>query len=115
MELNTNTAFNKPTEETYKRIKALLKANGYKYRRSLASALEEMEFSKEGMPDITLCGWHGTGKRGTNRWYGDVKCCLSLFVDSTEVWAHNGTYPHTLDYYEKCLEVMENLLRTKIQ
>jgi len=115
IEINENTASNKPTDVVYASIKALLKANGYKYKRSLASAIEELEFTKDGKQTITICGWHGGGKKGTNRHFGDVKICLSLYIGNKTAWEFNGVYPHEFSYYMKCLEVMEQVVIQQVR
>lgn len=50
-----------------------LRAKGWKYEgQRLRSALYEREYKKDGQ-SVCISGWHGTGKRGTCRWFGDGK------------------------------------------
>lgn len=58
--MDTTTAF-------YKEVQKLLKAAGYKYKRIVQSAEEELRWEKPGKPNISLVGWHGTGNWGTTK------------------------------------------------
>ena len=48
------------TTAFYKEIQVIMRRAGYKYKRRLASAQEELCWTKDGAEMITLCGWHGT-------------------------------------------------------
>jgi len=58
----------------YKEIQKLMRSKGYKYKRTLASALEELTWTKPGCKDICLSGWHGK-----NGW-GPQRIVLDLYV-----------------------------------
>lgn len=57
----------------------LLKAKGWKYDgQKLTSALYDRTYSKDGFT-VVIGGWHGTGKRGTCRWFGACKSFMNLW------------------------------------
>jgi len=63
-------------------VHRILKAKGFTYKRSLQSALYHAEFTCINRR-ISISGWHGTGKRGTSRWYGEGKTFFSLYDSAT--------------------------------
>jgi len=54
----TTTAF-------YKELGAILRKAGYKYTRSVTSALETRCWTHASKPEVNVSGWHGKGKWGT--------------------------------------------------
>lgn len=67
------------TEVALKIFQRILKSKGYtRTKARTVSAMFEWTF-EQGARRIVLSGWHGTGTRGTSRWYGDLKAVLSLF------------------------------------
>jgi len=62
------------TTTFYKDIQKLMRSKGYKYKRTLASATEELTWSKPGCKDICLSGWHGT------KGWGPQRILLDLYV-----------------------------------
>ncbi len=70
---------NMAVEEFIRDVHLMLKAKGWKYEgQSLQSALYDRRYTK-GEFNIAISGWHGTGKRGTCRWFGDSKSFLGLW------------------------------------
>jgi hypothetical protein len=72
-------AVNEVVEAGRKEILALMKSKGYKQKTSIASAMYQTDFEKHGVVVYSIDGWHGTGKRGTCRWYGDSKSIFALY------------------------------------
>lgn len=66
---------NAETEAVIKLIMQVMKAKGYKGKRTNQSAMFEIEFQGPG-PRITIDGWHGNGN------YGRSKMLFSVYVDS---------------------------------
>ena len=72
-------AFSDTTAEFLKWMQGALKARGWvRTDARLQSALYHWTFEK-GERKINITGWHGTGKRGTSRWYGDLKTLFTLY------------------------------------
>lgn len=72
-------AFSDTTAEFLKWLQVTLKARGWvRTDARLQSALYNWTFQK-GERQINITGWHGTGKRGTSRWYGDLKTLFTLY------------------------------------
>lgn len=68
-----------------KSMQAVLKAKGYQRTDARnQSAMFHWEF-KKGDRIIVVTGWHGTGKRGTSRWFGDLKAILSIYDNKAYV------------------------------
>lgn len=66
------------TEGFLKDAQWILKQRGFtRTDARKTSALFNWTFER-GDRKIHLSGWHGTGKRGTNRWYGDLKALLDV-------------------------------------
>jgi hypothetical protein len=58
-----------------------LKDKGFERTHAgIASAMFEWRYQRDGR-HIVLDGWHGTGKKGTCRHFGDLKLCFSLYDD----------------------------------
>ena len=71
-------AVTRQTETFLKSVQAILKSKGFvRVDARLQSAMFHWEFIK-GDRVIFITGWHGTGKRGTSRWYGNLKAILSI-------------------------------------
>ncbi len=67
------------TADLLKWAHATLKSKGFeRIRASTASAMFDWKYQR-GTRYITLDGWHGTGKKGTCRNFGDLKLCFSLY------------------------------------
>lgn len=87
----------------------LLKAKGWKYDgQRYQSALYDRTYSKDGF-FVDISGWHGTGKRGTCRWFGDAKSFLYLYhrlgfktVSKVDVNLHDcNTFEELIDRQDK--------------
>ena len=65
----------------YKEIQKLLRKLGYTYKRSKASALEDLRWEK-GDKSIILSGWHGDGN------YGEGRIMMNLYVNGKQVTEH---------------------------
>jgi hypothetical protein len=78
------------TATFYKEVQKLLKAAGYKYKRIVQSAEEELRWEKPGKPNISLAGWHGTGNWGT------VKVSFELYVGYESALVLSGIDDFTL-------------------
>lgn len=73
------------TEIFLKGIQAVLKGKGFtRTDARLQSAMFHWEFQR-GDRKLCITGWHGTGKRGTSRWYGDLKALLSFYDNKAYV------------------------------
>lgn len=67
------------TEVFLRAIQQVLKAKGFKRVDARnRSAMFEWTFQRDDRI-LNLNGWHGTGQRGTCRWFGDLKAILSLY------------------------------------
>jgi len=90
------------TTQFYKKVAKLLKSKGYKYRRSLASAEEELVWSKDGAEQIVTSGWHGTKGWGPERvamvLYSGHKPVMDMF-DVDDV--HGSSMKMTPEVYEQ--------------
>jgi hypothetical protein len=68
-----------------KSVQAILKSKGFvRTDARLQSAMFHWEF-KKGDRIMVITGWHGTGKRGTSRWFGDLKAILSIYDNKAYV------------------------------
>jgi hypothetical protein len=73
------------TEVFLKSLQTVLKVKGFKREKArLISAMFEWTFVK-GDRRIVVNGWHGTGQRGTCRWFGDLKAILSIYDNKAYV------------------------------
>ena len=67
------------SEAAIKHIHSVLKSKGFTYdRESKQSALYHRRYTR-GTRSIEISGWHGTGRKGTCRWFGDLKTLFCLF------------------------------------
>lgn len=57
----------------------LMKQSGWMRKTSIQSAMYEWVYTKAGRV-MSIDGWHGTGTRGTNRFWGPTKTFFSLYV-----------------------------------
>jgi hypothetical protein len=69
---------NERVTEFQKAFHAHMRAHGYERKVSTQSALFNWDYVK-GNHRITIDGWHGTGRRGTSRFYGAAKSFHSLY------------------------------------
>ena len=105
------------------RIQKMLKAKGYtRTDARLQSAMYQWTF-RNGQREIGITGWHGTGKKGTCRWFGDLKSIHTIFdnqpggvgprqlyakqVDSLDFNILDGT----VEQYEAHLKAVEQYVR----
>lgn len=58
--------FDDETTNNIAKMQKMLRAKGYKYRRNLQSALEHLNFEKDGY-SLEYNGWHGSGRYGALR------------------------------------------------
>jgi hypothetical protein len=80
-------AVSQQTEIFLKSTLAILKSKGFaRVDARLQSAMFHWEF-KKGDRIVVITGWHGTGKRGTSRWFGNLKAILGIYDNK----AHLGT------------------------
>lgn len=70
---------NDAVESARKEILSLMKARGYTQKTTRQSALYQTDFVKGGKTAFVIDGWHGSGKRGTCRWFGDGKTIFALY------------------------------------
>ena len=57
---------------------SLLVSSGWRCeRKAIRSAMYNWDYTRSGHT-LVLCGWHGTGKPGTCRWFGDTKTFFGL-------------------------------------
>ena len=71
--------FSQKTAEFLTWMQGALKARGWvRTDARLQSALYHWTFEK-GERKINITGWHGTGKRGSVRWFGDLKTLFSFY------------------------------------
>lgn len=72
------------SEVALKQINSLLKSAGYKYKRSLQSAMFSMEWSKgnDYKTFVDISGWHGGGKG--NRNYGETFVIFYLHLPAND-------------------------------
>lgn len=78
-------AVTRQTEAFLKSTLAILKSKGFaRVDVRLQSAMFHWEF-KKGDRILVITGWHGTGKRGTSRWFGDLKAILSIYDNKAYV------------------------------
>ena len=78
MSNTSQAAYSKYTGTQYKALQAMLRAAGYKYKRSLQSAQEFLTWTKDGCRPIEISGWHGVGKGSRN--YGSGRVCFALYI-----------------------------------
>ena len=62
------------TTEFYKKVAKLLKSKGYKYKRSIASAEEDLTWIRNPDDAISISGWHG--KRG----WGPERVAMAVYA-----------------------------------
>jgi len=78
-------AVTRQTETFLKSAQAILKSKGFiRVDARLQSAMFHWEF-KKGDRILVITGWHGTGKRGTSRWFGNLKAILSIYDNKAYV------------------------------
>ena len=70
------------TAQFYKDIQKLMRGTGYKYKRVVASAQEELNWTKDGKDTITLSGWHG------QRGWGPEKLLLTFTIWNPKTYKH---------------------------
>jgi hypothetical protein len=76
--------FSKKTAEFLTWMQQTLWARGWiRTDARLQSALYNWTFEK-GERKIMITGWHGTGKKGTARWFGDLKTLLTLYDNQVD-------------------------------
>lgn len=77
---NCNTSV--VSEETavfLSQFQRVMKSKGFtRTHNSIASALYDMTFTR-GKRKISISGWHGTGRPGTNRYFGSLKSFLAMY------------------------------------
>ena len=69
---------NDAVHEFRKQVHAHLKSCGFVRKVSTQSALYQWQYTRE-KRIVTIDGWHGTGKRGTCRWFGDGCTFFDLY------------------------------------
>ena len=75
-----------------KSVQMLLKQKGFvRTDARNVSAMFVWDF-KKGNREIQIVGWHGTGRRGTNRWYGDLKAVLTVFDNKPYIGTKDEKY-----------------------
>lgn len=87
---------NEETDEFRRALHAILKSKGFE--RTFAgnrSAMYNWDY-KRLTEAVSICGWHGTGKKGTNRWWGDSKTVMNLYYTAP------GARPSA---YQKIVEI----------
>lgn len=104
LEESRNTAakqqFSDTTADFLKWLQAQLKSRGWtRTEAATRSAMYHWTFEK-GERRITIDGWHGTGKRGTSRWYGDLKSVFSFYDNQADgrVWPKDGRMRMIFDF-----------------
>lgn len=76
--------------DTFRReFGAIMRAKGWARHARTVSALYDVAYWQadavpargqgRGIRKLTIGGWHGTGTRGTCRWFGDTKTFFSLY------------------------------------
>ncbi len=71
-----------------KTVHALLKSAGWVREVGIQSALYHWEW-KRGNQCISMYGWHGTGKKGTCRYWGSSKSFFNLYhIDGIDHLKH---------------------------
>lgn len=83
--------FSQKTAEFLTWLQTELKRRGWiRSDARLQSALYHWTFTK-GERSIRISGWHGTGKKGTARWFGDLKTVFSLYDNQVDgkVWPND--------------------------
>jgi hypothetical protein len=87
------------TEIAIAYIHKALKDKGFAYAREIRrSALYHRQYVR-GDRSIEISGWHGSGKRGTGRWFGSLKTLLAVY-DSNQREPIIDSFPgmlHTTD------------------
>ena len=71
-------ATNGKVDDFRKRVHTILKSRGWERHTSLQSALYHWEWTR-GNHKVIVSGWHGTGKRGTCRHFGNSKSFFSMY------------------------------------
>lgn len=85
-------AVTQQTEIFLKSAQAALKEKGFvRENARIASAIFEWTFVK-GERRIVVYGWHGTGKRGTSRWFGDLKALLIIYDNKAYVGSEKARW-----------------------
>lgn len=77
---------NERVEDFRRQFNTIMRNKGFVVKRSLQSALVHLEYTK-GIRRITISGWHGTGKPGTCRHFGDTKTFFCLNDTDRGRWA----------------------------
>jgi hypothetical protein len=77
-----------------------MRARGYTQTTVKHSAQYSTEFVR-GTTKFTIDGWHGTGQRGTCRWFGDLKTIFTLYDDQYK-------YPDYVKATFSCLEIKDS-------
>ena len=91
--------FSQKTAEFLTWMQQALKARGWvRTDARNQSALYNWTFEK-GERKINIIGWHGTGKRGTSRWYGDLKTLFTLYDNQVDgkVWPNDKRMRQVFD------------------
>lgn len=84
----------------------LLKGKGWKYEgQKIRSAMYERTYVRNGF-SITLCGWHGNGKPGGERFYGAGKSFFSLYYcEGYKTKSNIDVDIHNSDTFEELIAV----------
>lgn len=69
---------NADVEAFRKQFHAIMKSKGFDRKTSIHSAMYTWEYTKGGL-EISIDGWHGTGKIGTCRFWGHAKTLFRLY------------------------------------
>jgi hypothetical protein len=104
------------------RLQSVLKFKGFKrVDARLQSAQYHWTFKNADGREIVLVGWHGTGKRGTCRWFGDLKSIHHVYDNQQggkrESWAKPvkqlefDIIDGTVEQYEAHLKAVEQYVR----
>lgn len=77
------TQCNEQVDTFRKTFHSIMKSKGYERKAALQSALYHWDYTQgswaPGKRRIAITGWHGTGRRGTNRWWGDAKTFFNMY------------------------------------
>lgn len=96
-----------------KQLHAILKAKGFIRETGNQSALYHWEYTR-GTRRIAINGWHGTGKPGTNRFWGHEKSFFTL-IDSITGFNVAVECPNSADSLEWLLTTHDQKMAEALQ
>jgi hypothetical protein len=110
------------TEEAIKKIHNMLKDRGFTYEGNRILSATYNRIYVRGPRRIEVCGWHGTGKRGTCRWFGDLKTLFSMYdtstpdpiIDSLPAMIHNSSLAAAIEAHKTGIARAVDHIQTSI-